>query len=220
MKKLILNIIVLCNIVYGLELKEPTWLLTIPTADTLLKDECNIGVFYLDLGIRPDLEIGIHGIKYSISYQDNSKLGIGASLICGLYPYAVYSKNFDFGRLSIGITPFPYFLFAGLEYKLNNEIKLIGEVHNGVVIGVRNNLARDWYLDLGAGLTTYPYKSYFFYDYANTDYYNYKFPTSFSPFVVISICYAFNINPLPVPEVPKEVVPLDNEIKPIEPVRR
>ncbi|MFH1825595.1 MAG: hypothetical protein ABH873_10310 [Candidatus Firestonebacteria bacterium] len=219
MKKLVL-FIVLCKIVYGLELKEPSWLLTIPTASTLSKDQCSIGIFYLDLGIRPDLEIGVHGIKYNISYQDGSKLGIGASLIFGLYPYIVYTKNFDFGILSVGINPFPYFLFAGLEYKLSDEIKLIGEIHNGIVLGARNNLAKDWFLDLGAGLTVYPYKNYLFYDYANTDCYNYKFPNSFSPFLIISIYYAFNINPPPIPEVPKEKEPIDNEIKPIDPVRK
>ena len=138
-----------------------------------------------------------------------STLGFGASLIIGLYPYAVYTKNYVFGELSIGINPFPYFIFAGLKSKIDNNMSFIAEIHNGVAVGVRNRLTKDWILDLGAGLTTYPYKNYFFYDYANADYFYFKFPTSFSPFIVLSLCYTFNINPPVLPEVVPEGKPVD-----------
>ncbi len=192
----------------------PTWLLTVPTAEVLPKDQLNIGIMHLDLGISGNIEAGLHGLKYSISNPDGSKLAFGASLFSGLYPYAVYTNNYDFGRLSLGLTIFPYFIFAGLEKQLTPEISLLAELHNGAAVGVRNKLAKDWVLDFGAGFSAYSYKNLFFVDYANTDYYSFKFPANFSVFMVLALCYSFNIR-----EEPLSSVKPGDKLNPADPVK-
>ena len=126
----------------------------------------------------------------------------------------------DFGELSLGLNPFPYFVFGSIETKLSENLKFIGEVHNGVAAGLRSNIAKGWWLDIGAGLTTYPYKNYIFYDFANTDYFYYRFPTEFSPYLVISLCYNFSIDPKPpVIEVKPENKSLEDGPQPIDPIK-
>lgn len=233
MKKIFFILILLCQVSIAEDLEKPvkittlpaavrqgpTWLFTVPTADVLPKDILSVGVIHLDLGVNPQVEAGIHGIKYILAnYQDGGKLSLGISLVYGLLPYAVYTKSFDFGILSLGVNPFPYFVFVGLETKLNENASFIGEIHNGFTVGVRDSIAKNWYMDLGAGLTVYPYKNYVLYDFANTDYYYFKFPTTFSSFFVISISYLFNVSPPPVPEVIKEKKPSEEGIKPIDPI--
>jgi len=200
----------------------PTWLLTVPTADTVPKNQMNFGLVHFDLGVTDNIEAGLHGLKYSFSYPDGGKLAIGASLYSGLYPYAVYTRNYDFGRLSLGVTIFPYFVFAGLEKQLTPEISLLAEIHNGVTVGIRNKLTKDWIIDVGFGLSTYSYTNIFFIDYANTDYYSFKFPTNFSGFMVISLCYSFDISPLPLPTVKPGDKPVKKEEEkdnPLDPIK-
>ena len=221
MKKFLLFFLILSGIVFaGVE---PTWLLTVPTANVLPKNTLSAGIIYLDLSITDELEIGAHGIKYQLSKDfQGGKLSLGASFVFGLYPYAVWTKTMDFGELSIGINPFPYFVFGSIETKLSDSIKFIGEVHNGVTAGLRSSLAKDWWLDFGAGVTTYAYKNYMFYDFTNTDYFYYRFPTTLSPYIVISLCYTFDVSSkAAVPELKRGDKLLDAEDgpKPIDPIK-
>jgi len=43
----------------------PTWLFTVPTADTLTESKFAVGWLHADIGSTDELEIGIHGIKYN-----------------------------------------------------------------------------------------------------------------------------------------------------------
>jgi len=197
MKKTLALLILLTGMAFS-EAGEPTWLLSVPTANVLPKNTLSAGIIYLDLVVADGLEVGVHGIKYQVSKNfEGGRLAIGASYVFGLYPYAVWTKNFDFGELSLGINPFPYFLFGSIETKLSDTMKFIGEVHNGVAAGVRSSIAPGWWLDLGAGLTVYPYKNNLFYDFSTApDYFYYRFPSTLSPYIVISLCYNFDIAPV------------------------
>ncbi|OGF49608.1 MAG: hypothetical protein A2231_05105 [Candidatus Firestonebacteria bacterium RIFOXYA2_FULL_40_8] len=221
MKKVFILLVLLTGMAFT-EANEPTWLMSVPTANVLPKNTLSAGIIYLDLSISEGLEIGAHGIKYQLSKDfQGGRLALGASFVFGLYPYAVWTKNLDFGELSIGVNPFPYFVFASIETKLSDTMRFIGEVHNGAAVGLRNNIAKGWWLDVGAGLTVYPYKNYMFYDFTNNDYFYYKFPTTFSPYIVISLCYNFDISPVAaLPEIKPESKPLEDGPQPIDPVKR
>jgi hypothetical protein len=217
------KIAILCILFTGMaftEVNEPTWLLSVPTANVLPANTLSAGIIYLDLCISEGLEIGAHGIKYQLSKNfQGGRLALGASFVFGLYPYAVWTKSFDFGEISIGINPFPYFVFGSIETKLSDTMRFIGEVHNGVAAGLRNNIAKGWWLDFGAGLTVYPYKNYLFYDFSGTaDYFSYNFRTVFTPYIVISLCYNFDITtPFPV-EKPASKLREDGPL-PIDPIK-
>ncbi len=220
MKKTILFCMLLTGMVFA-EGNEPTWLLSVPTANVLPKNTLSAGIIYLDLSITEELEIGVHGIKYQLSKDfEGGKLSLGASFVYGLYPYAVWTKKIEPGELTIGINPFPYFVFASLETKLSETMSFIGQIHNGIAAGVRANIASGWWVDLGAGFTTYPYKNYIFYDFANTDYFYYRFPSTFSPYLVFSLCYNFNISPAQAsPELKPGKLPLELPTTPAEPIK-
>ncbi len=220
MRKAILFCLLLTGVLFA-EGNEPTWLLSVPTANVLPKNTVSAGIIYLDLGIADDLEIGVHGIKYQFSKDfQGGKLALGASFVFGLYPYAVWTRKMDFGELSLGVNPFPYFIFGSIETKLSESINFLGELHNGVAAGIRSSIAKGWWLDIGAGLTTYPYKNYIFYDFANTDYFYYRFPTAFSPYIVISLCYNFSIDPkAPVTELKPGKRPLEDGPQPLDPIK-
>ncbi|MEI6845470.1 MAG: hypothetical protein WCK36_00320 [Candidatus Firestonebacteria bacterium] len=217
MKKIFVLFVLLTGMAFTAA-DEPTWLMSVPTANVLPKNTLSAGIIYLDLSISEGLEIGAHGIKYQLSKDfEGGRLALGASFVFGLYPYAVWTKNLELGELSIGINPFPYFVFGSLEIKLSDTMNFIGEVHNGISAGVRNNIAKGWWLDLGAGLTVYPYKNYIFYDFSNTDYFYYKFPSCFSPYFVISLCYNFDISPVaPLPELKPGNKPVEEPLDPVK----
>ena len=202
MKKaaVLLMTLMLALVCSGRDIAEPSWLLTIPTADVIQKDRMNVGLLHLDLGITPNLEAGLHGIKYSFDQQDGSKLGFGVSLISGLYPYAVLTQDYKFGRLTLGISAFPYFIFAGLEQEISQNVWLMAEVHNGASLGIRTKLGTDWFFDLGAGVSSYSYKNIFFLDYSASSNYSFNFPANFTGFILVSICYTFDISQFTLPE--------------------
>jgi hypothetical protein len=212
--------IFLTSIYFAEEIHGPSWLITVPSAEVLAKDELNVGLVYLDLGIAKNIELGLHGIKYSMKNPDSSWTAFGVSLSAGIYPYGVYTKKYDFGKLSLGVKPFPYFVFAGIETPLSKEITFIGEINNGILAGIRTNFGGQWYLDAGAGVSTFPFKNLVVFDPANSDSLNYKFSNSLQPFAVISICYTFNINPSPVPIVVPENKPILPGLQPIDPIKR
>lgn len=139
--------------------EEPTWLFTVPKTESLKEGHYNIGLLYFDFGIAEKLELGIHGIKYSM---DN--VAIGASLFPFGSPYIVFSPDVGSTELLLGIKAAPYIFFAGLEAPLSDNLKLILELNNGFNAGVRIIPSKNWTLDL-----------FLMYGYFSVEVYKYKY---------------------------------------------
>ena len=139
--------------------EEPTWLFTVPKSQSLKQGHYNIGLLYFDFGIAEKLELGIHGIKYSMD-----KVAIGASLYPFGSPYLVFSPDMGSSELHLGIKAAPYILFAGFEAPLSDNLYIIMELNNGLNAGVRILPARNWTLDL-----------FMMYGYFSIDVYKYKY---------------------------------------------
>ena len=97
----------------------PTWLLTIPTAETLGKGRYNLGLiqggtipFHADIGgLYDNLEVGIHGVKLKILNEDSpwASFAIGATF--GYYPagaYVVGTKTLHNLRAHLGARFLPF----------------------------------------------------------------------------------------------------------------
>ena len=97
----------------------PTWLMTIPTADTLGDGRYNLGLiqggtipFHADIGgLYNNLEIGIHGVKLRLLKEGSpwASFSIGATF--GYYPagaYIVGSKYIRNLRVHIGTRFLPF----------------------------------------------------------------------------------------------------------------
>ena len=130
---------------------EPTWLFTIPKAESLGKDCYNIGFIHADFGVTEDMEIGIHGLKYSMPEHN---LGFGVSLIPMASPYFVTSQDIGSAKLHVGLKAAPYVFFAGLEIPASDKVKLVAEITNGVTAGARIFPAQNWTIDLFAAFIT------------------------------------------------------------------
>ena len=140
---------------------EPTWLFTVPKAESLEVGAYNLGLVYADFGIAENLELGIHGLKYSMPASD---LAFGISpmpTIAGLY--VVKSLNAGSGELHLGLKAAPYVFFAGFETPVSDNVRFVAELNNGIFAGVRIFPARKWTLDILAAFVNvevYKYKGY------------------------------------------------------------
>lgn len=143
---------------------EPTWLFTVPKAESLKKNNFNIGILYLDFGIADNLEFGLHGLKYSMP---DSNIAIGLSFYPLDSPYLVFSPDTKTISFNIGIMVKPNHIFAGIELPISNDFKLIAELNNGLNVGVRILPSKNWTVDLFM-----PYSSVKIYD---IEYYEYKY---------------------------------------------
>jgi len=159
--------------------EEPTWLFTVPKTENLREGHFNIGLLYFDFGIADNLELGIHGIKYSLA--DN--LAIGASIFPFGAPYIVFSPDVGSAEFVIGAKASPYILFAGLEAPVSDKLKLIFELNNGLNAGVRILPSDNWTLDL-----------FLVYGYFSVNVYKYKYTTveftDFRAYPFISFAYS------------------------------
>ena len=143
-------------IITSAEADEPTWLFTVPKAETLEEGYYTLGFIYADFGIAENLEIGLHGLKYSMP---ESNLAFGISLFPLATPYLVLTPDAGSGKLHMGVKAAPYIFFAGLETPISDRVKFVAELNNGIGAGVRISLERDWTLDLFAAfMTLQPYK--------------------------------------------------------------
>ncbi|MGQ9609560.1 MAG: hypothetical protein ACUVWN_09670 [bacterium] len=122
---------------------EPTWLFTVPKTESLKSEHYNVGFIYFDFGITNELEIGIHGLKYS-----TGNFAFGLSLYPLGTPYLVFKSDTSSTDLYLGIKAAPYLFFAGLEAPVTNNVKFIAEVNNGLTAGVRAIPAKNWTLDV------------------------------------------------------------------------
>lgn len=137
---------------------EPTWLFTVPKAESLGEGHYNVGLLYADFGVTENLELGIHGLKYSMP---GYSLAFGVSLFPMGSPYLVSSMNIGSGNLHVGIKAAPYIFFAGFETPISSKVKFVAELTNGASAGVRISLAQNWTLDIFAAfltVETYKYK--------------------------------------------------------------
>lgn len=122
---------------------EPAWLFTVPKADSLKEGTYNIGFIYFDFGITDNLEIGIHGVKYSLG---NLAFGLGLYPLGS--PYLVFTPDTRSTSIHIGIKAAPYVFFGGLEAPVSDKARLIVEINNGLSAGFRILPTRNWSLDL------------------------------------------------------------------------
>jgi len=131
--------------------EEPTWLFTVPKAKSLDRYNYNLGLLYADFGVNENLEIGIHGLKYSVS---GSSLAFGASLFPLMSPYIVKSLGVGSGAVHLGVKAAPYVFFAGFEIPLSSNVKFVAELNGGIFAGVRIFPAQNWTLDIFAAFAT------------------------------------------------------------------
>jgi hypothetical protein len=125
---------------------EPTWLFTIPKAEAIGRGYYDLGFIYADFGVARNMELGVHGFKYSIP---RSRLAFGFSLFPMASPYIVTSQEMGCcSNIHLGLKAAPYIIFAGFETYIASNIKLIAEINNGLSAGVRVFPARKWTLDI------------------------------------------------------------------------
>jgi hypothetical protein len=141
-----------------IEAQEPTWLFSVPKADSLGEDEFNIGFLYADFGVTENLEFGVHGVKYSL--PDSEKFAFGLSFFPMASPYLVYSLGSDPGRLHIGVKAAPYIFFGAYETSISNSLKLVIEANNGIGAGLRIFPAKNWTLDVFAAFISFEVYKY------------------------------------------------------------
>ncbi len=149
-------IIILIASITSVQADEPTWLFTVPKAETLEEGYYTLGFIYADFGIAENLELGIHGLKYSMP---ESNLAFGVSLFPMATPYLVLSMDAISGKAHIGLKAAPYIFFAGFEVPISDKVKLVAELNNGAGAGVRISPKWNWTLDIFAAFfTVQPYK--------------------------------------------------------------
>lgn len=99
--------------------QRPSWLLTIPTAETMERKDYNLGLvqggtipFHADIAELWDhLELGIHGVKYQLLNEKDAWISFAAGATFGFYPsgaYLVGSKSLDKLRAHLGIRFLPF----------------------------------------------------------------------------------------------------------------
>jgi hypothetical protein len=136
---------------------EPTWLFTVPKAESLEEGYYHVGFVYADFGIAENLELGIHGLKYSVPA---SSLAFGLSIVPMGSPYFVSSLDISPGKLHLGIKAAPYIFFAGFETAISDKVKFVAELNNGVSAGVRIFPAQNWTLDVFAAFISFEVYKY------------------------------------------------------------
>jgi hypothetical protein len=183
--KLVLCLVIIIAVfVTTTQAAEPTWLFAVPKAESLGEGNYTIGFVYLDFGMTDELDIGIHGLKYSTG---DVAFGIGLYPM-GLTPYIVFSPPMGKATLSLGVKASPYWFFAGLELPITDKFKLIAEFSNGLIAGVRILPARNWSVDLFVFFVPSSFNNYF------DTYYGYKYQSidfgQYHPYPFISIAYS------------------------------
>ena len=176
--KLVFCLVIIISVfVTTTQAAEPTWLFTVPKAESLKEGNYTIGFVYLDFGMTNELDLGIHGLKYSTG---NLAFGIGLYPM-GITPYIVFSPDMGKAELSLGIKAAPYIFFAGLEAPITDKFKFIAEFNNGLAAGVRILPVRNWSLDL-------------FVAFISLDIYKYKYQRfdldQYDPIPLIAIAYS------------------------------
>jgi len=154
---------------------EPTWLLTVPTAETLREGKYNLGLiqggtipFHADVGgLYDNLEVGIHGVKLKILSEGSPWASVAIGATFGYYPagaYLVGTKTLHNLRAHLGarFLPFtfkdedkeserPVVVFGGIDKNIpkieNARLMLeVGDTLNG---GVRFSLLDNLLVDVG-----------------------------------------------------------------------
>ena len=98
---------------------EPTWLMTVPTADALPAGDYVVGVvqggtlpFNADVGaLWKNLQVGIHGVKLQLLRENQPWAGLAVGATFGYYPsglYVVGSKRLSGMRVHLGARVLPF----------------------------------------------------------------------------------------------------------------
>lgn len=98
---------------------EPTWLMTVPTADALPAGDYVVGIvqggtlpFHADVGaLWKNLQVGIHGVKLQILQESQPWAGLAVGATFGYYPggmYVVGSKRVSGMRVHLGARVLPF----------------------------------------------------------------------------------------------------------------
>lgn len=172
---LTVNIVVAQDEVTSTAPAEPTWLLTVPTAETLREGRYNLGLiqggslpFHADVGgLYDNLEVGIHGVKLKLLNEGSPWAAVAIGATFGYYPagaYLVGTKTLHNLRAHLGarFLPFtfkdedkdaerPVIVFGGIDKEIpkveNARLMLeIGDTLNG---GVRFSLRENFLVDVG-----------------------------------------------------------------------
>jgi hypothetical protein len=96
-----------------------SWLLTIPTAETIARKNYTLGLvqggtipFHADIGeLWDNLELGIHGVKYQLLHEKDSWISLAGGATFGFYPSGVYvvgSKSLNKFRAHLGVRFLPF----------------------------------------------------------------------------------------------------------------
>ncbi len=122
----------------------PTWLLTIPTAETLGKGKYNLGLvqggtipFHADIGgLYDNLEVGIHGVKLKILNEGSPWASVAIGATFGYYPagaYVVGTKTLHNLRAHLGARFLP-FRFSEDDSSTNNgDMEGMGDSGNNSI---------------------------------------------------------------------------------------
>ncbi len=153
----------------------PTWLLTVPTAETLGEGKYNLGLiqggtipFHADVGgLSDNLEVGIHGVKLKMLSEGSPWASIAIGATFGYYPagaYLVGTKTLHNLRIHLGarFLPFtfkdedkdaerPVIVFGGIDKEIPNieNARLMLEVGDTLNGGVRFSLLDNMLVDVG-----------------------------------------------------------------------
>jgi hypothetical protein len=126
----------------------PTWLMTIPTADTLENGQYNLGLiqggtipFHADIGgLYNNLEVGIHGVKLRLIREGSPWISFAVGATFGYYPagaYIVGSKHFRDIRAHLGARFLPF------KFSDNNANADSGEADMEDMNGGNNSIGDD-----------------------------------------------------------------------------
>jgi len=137
------------NIAYAL--KGPTWLFTVPTADTLEESEFTVGFIHADIGFTNELQLGIRGIKLNLDkhIRKHADIAVGVSFFEIAYLVTSHRRLKDDTKLHLGIKASPTFLFAAAEFPLSHKNMLIVELNDGFNIGIRSRIKPLLKIDVG-----------------------------------------------------------------------
>ena len=153
----------------------PTWLLTVPTAETLGEGKYNLGLiqggtipFHADVGgLSDNLEVGIHGVKLKMLSEGSPWASIAIGATFGYYPagaYLVGTKTLHNLRIHLGarFLPFtfkdedkdaerPVIVFGGIDKEIPNieNARLMLDVGDTLNGGVRFSLLDNMLVDVG-----------------------------------------------------------------------
>jgi len=178
-----------CSLAYAL--KGPTWLFTVPTADTLEESEFTVGIIHADIGFTNELQLGIRGIKLNLDKEIRNRTNVaaGVSFFEIAYLVASHKRLKDNAKLHLGVKASPTFLFAAAEFPLSHKNTLIIELNDGFNIGIRSRIKQRLKIDIGVSYSNLGFYQRGFYEDFPRGYYKRKL-REFHFLPIIGVAYS------------------------------